>query len=309
MLKALELENFKSFGTRARIPMAPITLILGQNSAGKSSILQALTLLKQTYGSREAGAALLPRSADGITDLGSFSELLFDHESSRTLHVGIEVAGQFDSYGPTRTLVRGLGLQSVILDLAFTRGQDDRETRLSGFELRDGGSGEVLARFETSTGLGDDSFLPPELLRHRFRDGSVVDTDLFAGPYSPTISRCTVVSQWDSLWTTIHKTWSQRREQISQVLNDPEEIRRRRRLWARGSWIHDADRQPSRSSLDEAKRFYASDFTFKELRARMTPWCKATTATLDGFMPRCGELSELHLLPELSLMYREIQMG
>ena len=52
MLYALELENFKAFGKRARIPFAPITLIFGENSAGKSTILQALYLLKQTLESR-----------------------------------------------------------------------------------------------------------------------------------------------------------------------------------------------------------------------------------------------------------------
>jgi AAA15 family ATPase/GTPase len=40
MLRSIQLENFKAFGQRTVIPLAPITLIFGQNSAGKSSILQ-----------------------------------------------------------------------------------------------------------------------------------------------------------------------------------------------------------------------------------------------------------------------------
>ncbi|RKU33531.1 hypothetical protein C6496_22285 [Candidatus Poribacteria bacterium] len=56
MLHAIELENFKAFGKRARIPFAPITLIFGENSAGKSTILQALNLLKQTRESKETAA-------------------------------------------------------------------------------------------------------------------------------------------------------------------------------------------------------------------------------------------------------------
>ena len=60
MLKSLELENFKAFGKRVRIPCAPITLIFGENSSGKSSILQALYLLKQTPESK-TGALLLTR--------------------------------------------------------------------------------------------------------------------------------------------------------------------------------------------------------------------------------------------------------
>ena len=46
MLRAIHLENFKAFGARTTVPLAPITLIFGQNSAGKSSILQALNLLE-----------------------------------------------------------------------------------------------------------------------------------------------------------------------------------------------------------------------------------------------------------------------
>ena len=80
MLHALELENFKAFGKRSRIEFAPITLIFGENSAGKSTILQALNLLKQTLESQESGVLLLPREEDGIVDLGSFQEMIFDHD-------------------------------------------------------------------------------------------------------------------------------------------------------------------------------------------------------------------------------------
>ncbi len=89
MLQALELENFKAFGKRACIPFAPITLIFGENSAGKSSILHALYLLKQTIESRESGALLLPRTENEIVDLGSFQEMLFDHDLDRTLSIRV----------------------------------------------------------------------------------------------------------------------------------------------------------------------------------------------------------------------------
>ena len=78
MFKSIEIDNFKSFGSKTKVELAPITLILGQNSAGKSSLLHALTLLKQTREGRDVGAPLLPRAEDGIIDLGSFHELLFE---------------------------------------------------------------------------------------------------------------------------------------------------------------------------------------------------------------------------------------
>ena len=36
MLRALELENFKAFGTRTRIEFAPITLIFGENMPARA---------------------------------------------------------------------------------------------------------------------------------------------------------------------------------------------------------------------------------------------------------------------------------
>ena len=90
MLHALELENFKAFGKRARIPFAPITLIFGENSAGKSTILQVLYLLKQTLESGDTEAPLLPHTYNEIVDLGSFKEMLFDHDLKRTLSICVE---------------------------------------------------------------------------------------------------------------------------------------------------------------------------------------------------------------------------
>jgi predicted ATPase len=49
MIRALFISNFKPFDDRLhQIPLAPLTLIYGPNSAGKSSILQALLLMKQS---------------------------------------------------------------------------------------------------------------------------------------------------------------------------------------------------------------------------------------------------------------------
>lgn len=48
MLDLLALTNFKSFA-RQDIPLAPCTVLTGLNSSGKSSVLQALALLRQSY--------------------------------------------------------------------------------------------------------------------------------------------------------------------------------------------------------------------------------------------------------------------
>ena len=48
MLTHLKLENFKIWRSTGPIRLAPITLLLGANSSGKSSLIQSLLLIRQT---------------------------------------------------------------------------------------------------------------------------------------------------------------------------------------------------------------------------------------------------------------------
>lgn len=159
MLKSLELENFKAFGERVKIPFAPITLIFGENSSGKSSILQSLNLLKQTRESREIGSLLLPRTNNGISDLGSFQDLLFDHDLSRAFI--IKIALDLDSFDTVEThgvrkMFLGHGLfsdtyvNSVAMEFKFYRPSLEKEVFLDEFKIFLN-SNNFLARFNSIT--------------------------------------------------------------------------------------------------------------------------------------------------------------
>ena len=54
MLTSLTVRNFKPFGSRQTARLAPLTFVYGPNSAGKSSIIQSILLLKQSNGIRSA---------------------------------------------------------------------------------------------------------------------------------------------------------------------------------------------------------------------------------------------------------------
>lgn len=89
MLRRLILENFKAFGEAQTAVFAPITLVFGPNSGGKSSLIQALALLRQSAGESERkGQALIPRGE--LIDLGSFRSLLHKHELKRELGITVE---------------------------------------------------------------------------------------------------------------------------------------------------------------------------------------------------------------------------
>lgn len=61
MIDRLTLTNFKAF-QHADIPLGPLTLLTGLNSSGKSTVIQALALLYQSY---QAGFLQAPFVSDG----------------------------------------------------------------------------------------------------------------------------------------------------------------------------------------------------------------------------------------------------
>lgn len=88
MISRLRLEGFKVFGDFQDIELAPLTLIFGANSTGKSSIIQSLLLLKQS--------AISSRGNDGLVfrgpqiDLGSFRNVVFEHDPNRGMIIGLD---------------------------------------------------------------------------------------------------------------------------------------------------------------------------------------------------------------------------
>jgi ABC-type ATPase involved in cell division len=100
MLTSLELENFKGISTRQRIDFAPLTLLFGANSAGKSTILQALLYLHEVI---ERGSADVDRTELGgtVLELGGFARLVHRHETERAIVLRAEFAtpGGLERFG------------------------------------------------------------------------------------------------------------------------------------------------------------------------------------------------------------------
>lgn len=75
VLEGIELENFRAYEGRQYFPLAPVTLVFGANSAGKTTLFNAIGMLRQSlsqYGTRNSGR-LAVRGAD--VDFGIASEV------------------------------------------------------------------------------------------------------------------------------------------------------------------------------------------------------------------------------------------
>lgn len=90
IFSTLSFENFRAFSEMTNIELGKITLLYGQNSAGKSSVIKSLLLLQQSInnsGDRRRGKFVF--SGESV-DLGSFSTAVFNHETKRQIKIGVE---------------------------------------------------------------------------------------------------------------------------------------------------------------------------------------------------------------------------
>jgi len=85
MLKRLRIQNFKIWKDTGTIELAPLTVLLGSNSSGKSSIGQFLMLLKQSVASSDRKSVLMTGNENSAVDIGLPSEMIFNKETSHPL--------------------------------------------------------------------------------------------------------------------------------------------------------------------------------------------------------------------------------
>lgn len=73
-LTAICIERFKSFKGETRIDLAPLTVIVGRNNSGKSTLIQSILLLKQTLADPRSDVAL---RLEGVVEAFGLRELTF----------------------------------------------------------------------------------------------------------------------------------------------------------------------------------------------------------------------------------------
>ncbi|MBD0417909.1 DUF3696 domain-containing protein [Streptomyces sp. TRM S81-3] len=127
MLDLLTLTNFKAFAQQ-ELRLAPFTLLTGLNSSGKSSVLQALALLRQSYesgdlapvGGRVAGLLL----NEELVQLGTGQDVRHEaYNDSTGPHIGLAVEGD----GATARWTAVYEREADHLELLPSEAQDPRD--------------------------------------------------------------------------------------------------------------------------------------------------------------------------------------
>lgn len=162
MFTRLKLTNFKAWQNTGEVALKPVTMLLGTNSSGKSSLIQSLLLLKQTVQSPDR-TVHLNLGGDEVNDLfnfGGFEDVLnqgattprqfsiaFDFKRHGTERVS---GGSFDcSYGQTSS--GSVAIQALTLQ---TDGQHFRAVR------REKGAFSILLNDETQPRLKGRIYVP-----------------------------------------------------------------------------------------------------------------------------------------------------
>jgi len=87
MLTGLRVQNLKVWKDSGKVRLAPLTVLFGANSAGKTSIPQLLLLLKQTAESPDRQRALQFGDSRTLIDLGTYDDAVYAHDVTQPLDI------------------------------------------------------------------------------------------------------------------------------------------------------------------------------------------------------------------------------
>jgi hypothetical protein len=90
MLQNFSLGNFKAFGDTQNVPLRPLTLVFGQNSAGKSSVIHGLLLARHALDTGELDVFHTNIGGRSV-DLGGFRQYIHRRSLSSWMEWGADV--------------------------------------------------------------------------------------------------------------------------------------------------------------------------------------------------------------------------
>lgn len=98
MLKSWTIECFKSISKKTTLDLAPLTIFAGENSSGKSTVIQSILFVAQTLQSNAPGRNVVLNGS--IIRLGSFDDILSGHCTEKEIGFGFEITPSSSDHSP-----------------------------------------------------------------------------------------------------------------------------------------------------------------------------------------------------------------
>ncbi|ATF84674.1 DUF3696 domain-containing protein [Burkholderia gladioli] len=150
MLTHLHIKNFKAWKDTGPVRLAPLTVIFGANSAGKSSLGHLLLALQQTARSTDRKRALHLGDTSSLIDLGTFADCLHGHDLGQSLEfeIGWELPKRLEVLNPLQASARyqGDGMQLAV-ELKAGKSEQPEVQKLS-YSLNSGSDAVLDVRLE-----------------------------------------------------------------------------------------------------------------------------------------------------------------
>jgi hypothetical protein len=184
MIKQLRISNFKVFGQRQTLDMAPITLIYGPNSGGKSTLIQSLLLMKQSIETNAGSVSQRVLHPNGRwVDLGQSKSMHHMHRMEDGLSFGITFDIPKRLQNPLFSRDDQLSIDTVFLDAGSNYGRTLPEMIRASYSVRSSFGRELEASVFRSTSSDSRTYArentrhEDEFRENRFRFESNLDID------------------------------------------------------------------------------------------------------------------------------------
>lgn len=158
MLTRFRLKNFKAWRDTGDMRLAPLTVIFGSNSSGKSSLGHLLLALKQTVLLADRKRALHLGDEQSLIDLGTFTDCIYQHKTDQEMEFQLRwrmphsltiknALNHQESYTAneltlTSRLVADRAMQPLTKSFDYRLGKGDKEL-LTVVHQRDGSQGKL----------------------------------------------------------------------------------------------------------------------------------------------------------------------
>ncbi len=179
-LNKIQIKNIRSLKDTGQVPLSPITLLVGENSSGKSTFLRLFPLIKQSISKRTDGPLLWAGDVDDYVDFGSFAETITnDGSTAMTLCFSFPIL-KFRTYLAYRE-IRGSRLFSKLKKL-INSFPNEIDAQYSITISQDNGH-EYISKLEVRLNHSQFEFLLPPSGRKKSPDGATICVNARHVPY------------------------------------------------------------------------------------------------------------------------------
>lgn len=166
MLTHLRLKNFKAWRDSGTIRFAPLTVLFGTNSSGKTSITQLLLMLKQTAESRDRLRPLQLGDDKKLVDLGTYVDIVYGHDLKADLEFqfGFTLSNEIEIVDPlngnrfrgnaldfSTSIVADVQEQPTVSKIEYTLKNNGAPVLVLALSRRGDGKGAPRVRYELTS--------------------------------------------------------------------------------------------------------------------------------------------------------------